>query len=750
MSLPLLLTSALALSQAGPGAHEALDASLPDRIVFDAPGDGTHWVLGHSYKACVDGEGLTFHPFLGGDAPASHATFALSGVSVDAEPLALAPPTVRREGASLILDRGPIVERYDCSLDSVEQLLEVDVQGATGSLRIDVAVRSNLARPSRARAPFRFGGSAAAIDIGEAFALPGDGSKIPVESIRTPTGYAILVPDEVVEAAGDTLVIDPVISSGSLFSNPPRPFAVADVAILETTGTYLVIERAFSATDSDVILYRAPTLSGGTLTFVAAIDFTTENWQEPAIAAMVSTGDLMVVATRGSGSGRRVYARRSSSDGQSVGQPFLVSSPNVEAFDPDIGAETGGPFSLRRFVAVWSNRFSSLRGVYARPIGPNGPVGNALQLNDIQTRASIPAISAGSGETGTFDPQTFRVAFKQTTGIGLESIWSVDLDRNASVKTPRWRVANVLDTEQVSVSSTNELRLPDGSAPFVIAWDSGPFILGDIFAATCANGSVRGDISNVSAMADERRSLEQRRPRVAATREQWFLTYQERELLGEWRTYMCSGGPAPEGFGLAERNQILLDGGTPQTSATLATYYESSGSVLDTIGYAVWINESGATQLEGGYLRQEFGGNVAGVQYCAAATNSAGRRAWIKALGNGRPTSIQRLKCSGAPVGRPCFILTARESGFVPNVGGAAGNLCLGGLGFGRFSNQIGITSTAGTYSFDLDPQSIAQASGTVAAIVGETWHFQQWFRDTSPGGATSNLSNGVAIEFRN
>lgn len=759
MPLPLLLTSALALAQIDPAEIDparidpaqldSLDVQLPERVLFDATAEGAHWALGHSYKACVDGNGLQFVPYLGPDAPTTSATFAVRSVTAGGEPVPLEPSAVRRDGTSLVVDRGPLVERYACSLDSVEQFVEIDLDGLSGSVRIEFSVETDLARPARAQAPFRFGDPTAAIDVGEAFVLPGDGTKLPVESVRTPEGYAIVVPESVVDAAGDRLVIDPVINSGALFSNPPHPFVIADVAYLGSSGFYLVVERAFSSTDSDVILYRLPGLTGGTLTFIAIIDVTSTNWEDPALAAIERTDELMVIATRGAGTGRRVHARSSSPDGLSVGVPFLVSSPNVEAFDPDIGAESGGPFLGRRFMAVWSNRFFDLRGVYVRPLDGNGPAGNARQIDTVQVRSSIPAISTGSGEPGTFDPQRFRIAYKQTSNTGQESIWAVDVDRNASVVTPGWRVASVASTQRVSVCSSNASRLPDGSAPYVIVWDSGLSITGDIYAATCVDGSVRGSIANLSAMSDDRRSNEQRRPTVAAGTDRFLVTYQDRPFQGDWQVYMCSGQPAPETFGLAERNQVLLESGTPQTNATVASRFEGGvdGSSGNTC-YSAWVNESGATTLEGGYLRGVSASGAAGVQYCTAAPNSTGKRAWIYANGDGGIASNHDLFCSDMPTGSPCFILTAREPGFVVNVGGSAGNLCLGGLGFGRFSNQVRPTDAQGLYILSLDPQNIAQPAGTVPASVGETWYFQAWFRDGSPAGPTSNLSNAIAVEF--
>jgi len=66
---------------------------------------------------------------------------------------------------------------------------------------------------------------------------------------------------------------------------------------------------------------------------------------------------------------------------------------------------------------------------------------------------------------------------------------------------------------------------------------------------------------------------------------------------------------------------------------------------------------------------------------------------------------------------------------------------------FGRFSNLVAPTTASGDYELVFDPQAMAQPNGSVAAMSGETWYFQAWFR-AFQGTVTSNLTNGVAITF--
>ncbi|MEM9802952.1 MAG: hypothetical protein AAGA20_21690, partial [Planctomycetota bacterium] len=65
-----------------------------------------------------------------------------------------------------------------------------------------------------------------------------------------------------------------------------------------------------------------------------------------------------------------------------------------------------------------------------------------------------------------------------------------------------------------------------------------------------------------------------------------------------------------------------------------------------------------------------------------------------------------------------------------------------------RYSNFAAPATSGGRYQLIISPMLIPQASGSVAAMPGETWYFQGWFRDFQNGAVTSNLTNGFAITF--
>ena len=133
-----------------------------------------------------------------------------------------------------------------------------------------------------------------------------------------------------------------------------------------------------------------------------------------------------------------------------------------------------------------------------------------------------------------------------------------------------------------------------------------------------------------------------------------------------------------------------------------------------------------------------------GTPECMANPNVTGLPARIAAIGS---TSVAAgdvlLRCSDLPPFTFGLFTTSRTAAFVPNVGGSAGNLCLGGS-IGRIAPMPLRASSTGVISLRLDTARMPQGSQLVPILPGDTWRYSLWFRD----GATSNRANAVAIEF--
>lgn len=163
-----------------------------------------------------------------------------------------------------------------------------------------------------------------------------------------------------------------------------------------------------------------------------------------------------------------------------------------------------------------------------------------------------------------------------------------------------------------------------------------------------------------------------------------------------------------------------------------------SASPFNGLGRPVW-------RLDG-QARSRAGVNVCG----PANPNSTGMPARMIGFGDASPTSADlELRTVGVPPG--AFGIYAVSTTVTPAtpIAGSAGNLCLGGS-VGRYDapGQVLSAGSGGTFSLAIDPAAIEQPNGTVAAMPGETWTFQAWFRDSVGGAPTSNLSDALSISF--
>jgi len=141
-----------------------------------------------------------------------------------------------------------------------------------------------------------------------------------------------------------------------------------------------------------------------------------------------------------------------------------------------------------------------------------------------------------------------------------------------------------------------------------------------------------------------------------------------------------------------------------------------------------------------------------GTTYCTpAVANSTGNPATIEATGSLVVASNDvTLTADALPNNSFGFFLTSRTQGLVPNAGGSAGNLCLGGA-IGRYvgPGQIQNSGMLGSFDLDLNLTQTPTPMGLVAVAAGDTWNYQAWYRDAVGGVATSNFTNAVSLTFQ-
>lgn len=127
---------------------------------------------------------------------------------------------------------------------------------------------------------------------------------------------------------------------------------------------------------------------------------------------------------------------------------------------------------------------------------------------------------------------------------------------------------------------------------------------------------------------------------------------------------------------------------------------------------------------------------------CVSTPNSLGVTASLEGFGALDGTDdLFYLRASDGPAGASALLISSDSAGFVPMLGGGAGNLCLGGT-LVRWDGLVSSFDAAGEILWRV-PLDEAPAGAMLAP--GMTVHFQAWYRDMVGGSASSNLTSPFA-----
>ncbi|MEZ5976060.1 MAG: hypothetical protein R3E96_14830 [Planctomycetota bacterium] len=143
-----------------------------------------------------------------------------------------------------------------------------------------------------------------------------------------------------------------------------------------------------------------------------------------------------------------------------------------------------------------------------------------------------------------------------------------------------------------------------------------------------------------------------------------------------------------------------------------------------------------------------------GSAYCTpAVANSTGQPGTLSAYGSPfAANNSLTLTATHLPQNQFGYFLNSTSQGLVANPGGSLGNLCLGGtspIGRHNAPNEIQNTGSTNTFTLTLDLTNLPSPTGPVAALAGQTWHFQAWYRDFVGGQSVSNFTGAIAAPLQ-
>lgn len=705
------------------------------------------WMRGPTYKARASRSGFTYIPFLGSKVPRSYPVeFRLTRATVDGEALLLeAPAQTQWEGQRLALDRGPVEVIYDVRGREVEQLFALDLDGAVGDVELTLGFTSDLV-PEPMGSGFRFVGPHGGMDYGAATVFDGEGRSAAIETVLKGSSLRLTVPAAFVARAKGQILIDPILSTYSVDETGGDQRQV-DVAYDLSTDTFtFVYEDTFSGNDADI--YRRTRTRSGVLVNGGLIFGDDQVWRNPAIANL--NGDnlhLVVASVTNSGGNREVWGRTYAPASNSLSSDLLIGGSEGQGFDnlrPDVAGNARDQAGLR-FLVVWERRISpTRRNVRLRAVEADGTLGTLYSLNDGDNRFQEEvSVSQSAGDPASVN--VWNIVWREEN-----LLTDTDYLRGAQLSTNVFLASPVADLDQLSPGRRmREVDVSDGIA------QGGP---GSAYVATYDDyGSSSNEATilvvrdNALASKQNLADIEHADPsgrqdaRLGATHDRFVATYVDQSSTEVYATVLQLVGDSQ--LGVAERRAVLGSTlGANRGGAALAAVAAGGGTGAE-VGIGWSFTESTSDYGASGVTFSAFTSPVAGYHFCYGRANSTGDYGFLTMFGAPSLTETKIVTASGLPPNQFAILLVGTIPVDIPMIGGSEGTLCLGGQ-FGRYNSQIASSGSGGTASFLMDPSAIPAPFGTDAALVGEQFFWQAWHRDVVNGGATSNLTNGVAVTF--
>lgn len=768
-SLALLTATLLVAATAEAGSSTArapVQVAAPgtdhSAMMYDAPGGGSVWARGQSYKASFDASGATYYPFFGARAPRNYP-HALSPdrVTIGGDDVAFVrAASAAREGDRVELDRGAFVEAYELAPRSIEQTFVFATLPARGELALHIPVASDLAGVESASG-IEFHSDLGRVVYGRATAIDALGRRAQAATELAGGAITIRIDAGFVAQAALPLVVDPVVTTISFPSVAGADDFAADIAWDPALNAWLAVwEETFSSVDTDA--YCRLFDSAGHTIANGVIDFTTASWASPRCADNAFAQQFLAVAGVTNGTLKNVQARTVNRNGSqlTIGAAFVVSAGvSGDCIHPDVGGDpyiNGPSFYLVAYEHVIS---STNHEIGLRAVASDGTLfgtGTLFLASDPTAPDETPSVSKSD------DFIEWTVAWERVGQISHGDIWAAHVHYDGTLLDGPFGITASLPTFDFAPCASSRIT---GTNRSVITFTRGISPNRDIWAALI-NGTTVLELVDLSQLENGgTQGLDQIESSVDCDGEHFIVTYSESSSGGAapYTVYADDLFAADSTLGLAEKHLIAHSTGFSERRSRVSSEHQMSG----TTHFTMIVDDFERTGLDhdiDGALFQAFeGGDINGFCYsgdnqsaacpcgnagnfghgCANASNAQG--ALLGAVGV--PSSVDDslvLHSSGMPSNATCIFLqgTATNTGVVfgDGVRCTAGTL----IRIATTTSVGGQASYPGTGQLGIAIKGFVPPSGGMRA-------YQAWYRDNNLSFCTSstfNISSGLIVNW--
>ncbi len=729
---------------------------------YDAPGDGSLWARGATYKIGFDSGGATYYPDCGPSAPRNYQhqlspdTVEIGGRALPFEPRAL--PV--REGDRVELDRGSFVEVYELGARSLEQIFVFPTLPRRGELVLRIPVGSEFEGSTHA-AGITFAGPFGEVSYGRATAIDANGRRQDAPTLLLDGVIEIRVPAEFVASAALPLVVDPLIDNLQIPGLSNQDDYSPDVAWEPFHQVWLVVyERTFSASDTD-LLARVFTASGTTI-YEGAIDLSTQMWQRPRVANLAAAKQFLAVAEVTEGGAKSVRGRTIEPAGTilSFGAKFTISEPgSADKLRPDVG---GDPYETQPsyYCVVYQTEFSaSDKRIAVRQVDSNGALvgGAPTYLGSSGVIDTDPSVS-NSNQTSEW-----LISWMRDHPISFGDIWAAYVRWDGFVTHPAFPVSTSSQVESLPCSSTRLGGLGTAN-PTAIAFQRLNFVglQADVMVSLLQGPNVVQTV-NISTLENSGfGSRKQHQPSIDSNGAHFLVGYSEfNPVFGHDELFVSDLFASGNVLGVSQPHVQMGLWGLPQLRSRIAAQHApTSFTNRFAVTYDITHNETNRDVI--GQLFDVFSGGTA-TTICTGDGNGVGcpcgnQGAPGRGCANSASGGGALLTLSGAPSTiADTAVLQAFE---LPNLASCLffqGTGASGGTVFGdgiRCVNGSVVrlavkVAAGGTVSFPEAGDPPLHVRGQIG-IDGGAYTYQLWYRDTASFCTSHpfNLTNGLRVSW--
>lgn len=644
-----------------PVAASFADAA-PDRVLFDRPrAEGPLWAMGRTWKGSFDATGFTFVPYFDAQAPRNFPLrVELATATLGGEPFVLGDGEPTADGTTVHIDRGGLTERFDLSLDAVEQSFVFATLPHRGALTVEVRLQGAFTTTATPGG-LRFTNEHGSIDYRKALAIDAAGNQLALPITWTGTTAQLEIPAAFVAAAQLPLVLDPTLTvAPSLASGITPPQRNPDIATIENpTRSCVVWKRQFSAGDQDCWAVVVDDTMAA-VTGVQAIDFSQESWEHVAVAGCQYGHNFLIVSQIDLGGQSWVGGRIFTTSGLTglaidIERGGVVGFPGMN-YRPDVGAD---PFSFSgaRYTVVWEHETGpGDRDIHYKQLRYDGTlVSTNPTLIAIDTRnETFPSIAKSCRAYGSADRWTVawqRANFTFTD----EDVVGAQIAPDGQLVHGPYPIATSTQVEALPQASS--LALIDGAPYHAVVFQRLSAGQHDIVCQIVGDdGSLFATMNlSQSELFGIFQSRNQAFPSVDSDGVRFAIGYSE--FSGsDYDTYVSTVAYLPAGNSLRIDDERVALGATPAADDYWTPICaEFSGGNIPSPRYFVAGAKIGTNDI----VAWNYGGFVPG-QYYGAFGSQCGNlpiaAAGIPAVGNRITFSLPTTNLSGFVIGFPAVL----------------------------------------------------------------------------------------------